>query len=626
MREAFRLAFLHMRLRAFRCAGVAAACAVGVLGFGVMISLAIGMGAYADDLQKRLLTSVPLTLTQQRLSVPDINAEQGDAAADGLVHNDGSLALAIGNEEAGKDDYPLYQLAPLLDIWASDNEDVISVQSFYSLSDDLYVETKEGWRRAIPDGLFSQANIGDDSLFRSLLSNDSDVLTDRYALRCGRMPQSADEVVIVTQPNGNLSDAFLSAVGVVEISQLTPNSSGQGKIDIPLDTLMGLNLKVLEGWGYQVWEGQRWHDARDEPQYLQAALASAIPVHIVGIVTPRYMLRDVYDTGFVGYLPDFNAYAMQCAASSAPVEAQEASPLVDVWTQRAFDSHELASLLCANVDGQLFDERKVEYLSSLSDTRVLALLEALGISEEELLTKGADAFDQQELADVEALSYNEFVRMVDRLAPTSLDDGYAQRMRHLDFPSVEDVYSIRIYTDTLEARQEAKELIANFNASQHDIGGVLIDVQPAPELDMFDQATRVMRLVLLVLGIISLVVIIAVIASTMFTFAAERMREVGCLRSLGMSRMQVTIMFIFEALCIACAAALIGAAIAGLVVGGLDILVANITGIHGLFVFGPSVFFLIVVSSLGIACVAAVVPALRAALMDPVRALSNSDV
>jgi putative ABC transport system permease protein len=142
----------------------------------------------------------------------------------------------------------------------------------------------------------------------------------------------------------------------------------------------------------------------------------------------------------------------------------------------------------------------------------------------------------------------------------------------------------------------------------------------------FEDLLAKMRVALLGLALVALLLACLGIANTMYTAVLERTKEIGVLKALGARRRDVLLIFVAEAAVIGLAGGLVGILIAvGL--GRLgNVAVDRITqsvGGAGFDVFRTD--FVVVAAGLVVAVVLSTVsgllPALRAAVQDPVRAL-----
>jgi macrolide transport system ATP-binding/permease protein len=142
----------------------------------------------------------------------------------------------------------------------------------------------------------------------------------------------------------------------------------------------------------------------------------------------------------------------------------------------------------------------------------------------------------------------------------------------------------------------------------------------------FEDLLGRLRLALLGLAVVALLLACLGIANTMYTAVLERTKEIGVLKALGARRRDVLLLFVAEAAVIGLAGGLIGAIVAvGLARLGntaVDRLTQGVAS-GGLDVFRPDAW--VVVSALVLAVVLSTVsgllPAIRAGLQDPVKAL-----
>jgi len=106
------------------------------------------------------------------------------------------------------------------------------------------------------------------------------------------------------------------------------------------------------------------------------------------------------------------------------------------------------------------------------------------------------------------------------------------------------------------------------------------------------------------------------IVNTMYMSVIDRTREIGVLKALGARFQDVTLVFVAEAAVIGAASGLIGAALAGLLASLGNRLVGD-----PLFVVSPRIALIAVLLAIGLSLVSGLAPAVRAARLDPMRAL-----
>ncbi|MEU9079988.1 ABC transporter permease [Kitasatospora sp. NPDC004745] len=149
----------------------------------------------------------------------------------------------------------------------------------------------------------------------------------------------------------------------------------------------------------------------------------------------------------------------------------------------------------------------------------------------------------------------------------------------------------------------------------------------ADEQKMITDATSALRTVLLAFAGISLFVGIFIIANTFTMLIAQRTKELALLRAIGASRKQVTRSVLVEALVIGTLAAVAGL-LAGVGIGaGMQSLmrVFNENMPQGSLVIKPLTVLVTLVVGVLVTVLSAVLPALRAARIAPVAAMSSGD-
>jgi macrolide transport system ATP-binding/permease protein len=142
----------------------------------------------------------------------------------------------------------------------------------------------------------------------------------------------------------------------------------------------------------------------------------------------------------------------------------------------------------------------------------------------------------------------------------------------------------------------------------------------------FEDLLGKLRLALLGLAIVALLLACLGIANTMYTAVLERTKEIGVLKALGARSRDVMLLFLAEAMGIGLAGGLIGAFVAvglgRLGNAAVDRLTQSVTG-TGFDVFRTDVPVVLIAIFLAVvlSSVSGLLPALRAAVQDPARAL-----
>ncbi|MFH9350612.1 ABC transporter permease [Kitasatospora sp. NPDC017646] len=164
------------------------------------------------------------------------------------------------------------------------------------------------------------------------------------------------------------------------------------------------------------------------------------------------------------------------------------------------------------------------------------------------------------------------------------------------------------------------------------VSGHQFDVETGAKLQADEQAqitqgTDSMRTMLLVFAFISLFVGIFIIANTFTMLVAQRTKELALLRAIGASRKQVTRSVLIEALVIGTVSAAAGL-LAGIGIGaGMQSLIGSLDENmpNGSLVINPLTVVVTLAVGILVTVLSALLPAVRAARIAPVAAMSSGD-
>ncbi|HSW74251.1 MAG TPA: ABC transporter permease [Candidatus Saccharimonadales bacterium] len=138
-----------------------------------------------------------------------------------------------------------------------------------------------------------------------------------------------------------------------------------------------------------------------------------------------------------------------------------------------------------------------------------------------------------------------------------------------------------------------------------------------------DQIINILQAIILVFGAITLIASFFGVVNTQYISVLERTREIGLMKALGMSRKTVSRLFIVEATWIGFLGALLGSVLA--IVAGMALNPWVSKKLHfgsdRLLVFEPGQIILLIIFLMLVTTVAGLLPARKAAKLDPIEAL-----
>lgn len=412
----------------------------------------------------------------------------------------------------------------------------------------------------------------------------------------GRFPEKYNEVVLMVDDDGRISDYTLYALGLKDVTEVNKMFESfmkgekvePGKVEeFDYDTFVGLEFKLLLNTDYYVKENGIWIDKSADDNYMKEKLNSAETIKVVGIIKPNDQSNITSSTyGEIGYLKDLTEYVIDKVNNSEIAKEQTANQEINVFTGTGFTeaSKAVTGTTTFSMD-TLTDEQKYA-LSQMSE--------------------------EEQLAYISAYS-------------TNVGATYEKNLELLGVVNLEEPIAINIFPKSFEAKDNIKEAIGEYNKKQEDndkkenvieytdIVGVL--------MNSVTKIVNVISYVLIAFVAISLVVSSIMIGIITYISVLERTKEIGILRAIGASKKDISRVFNAETFIIGLTSGAIGIIITVLLNIPINIVINHITGITSLSslpILGGVILILI---SMILTVIAGLVPAKIAAKKDPVDAL-----
>ena len=596
---------------------------IGIIGIALILSLSSGFNAYINQVQANAMSTYPITIKQK--ATPDLTSMLGNGGSsnkeeypnDGIIKENSMFSYLLttfsktttNNTRAFKsyleseeiqNTYSKYingiqyDYSQPLNIYSYTDlnhqirdeftllSPVSSTKSFLSTSNTY--RTKDG--SPLPtqlDALYknqiytsassiltSYYSMMDIEAFGELLDNDA-LIDAQFDVLKGHLPTNYNEIVLKVDKYNQISDVYLYALGLKDISYLIskmayeqtiqagvkilPEPADDDGVSFTFDDVLGLEFALLTKNQYYQKQNDtssltyHYNDMSNDADYIRDVINSTLKLKVVGIVRAKEGVSTTSLSGVIGYSPDLYPYIVSQTINPTDtpfvsydvLKQQMSNPTIDVLTGESFNATNSYGL------------------------------------------------------NLSAFGY------VDESTP-------------------ENIY---IYPSSFEGKKKIMEMIDKYNSEyvDNEADKIVVTDTVATMIDSVQIIVDSVSYVLIAFVSISLVVSSIMIGIITYVSVLERTKEIGVLRSLGARKKDISRVFNAETLIIGLAAGLLGVGISLLLDIPIMLIINSLTDI-GLVVTVPLVGIIALpLISVFLTIIAGLLPASIAAKKDPVIAL-----
>ncbi len=574
---------------------------IGIIGIALILSLSNGVQNYIDRVQEETLTSYPLTIDASSIDMTSLMTEAQEKQMQEIEESKGSDKVYSNNTIGDmmsimSSKVQTNNIKDFIEYIEKDNKlDEYTSEISYQYDLDLQIfkaDTSEGVVQVHPDTVLQSMGFGQEQglmisdVWVEMFENED--LTDKlYDVVAGRMPSKYNEVVLLTDENNRVTDYVLYAIGLKDQDELEDMFEKIMKGEEvtteteswSFDEILDLEFKFLLNSDYYDKVGNMWVDKRDDEVYLKEKLADAETLKVVGVIKPAEDATvSTNPMGGVLYTKDLETYVINKTNKAEIVQEQKKNSSVNVITGFDFDDDDFSM-------DKLTKEQQA-YLASLP---------------------------AEELADLIS-SYKEQSKAT-----------YESVLKSLGAIDLENPSSIHIYAKDFEAKDNIKEVIAEYNKKQAKNGKEENIINYSDVVGMLmSGVTSIIDIVSYVLiGFVSVSLVVSSIMIGIITYISvlERTKEIGILRAVGASKKDVSRVFNAETLIVGLTAGLIGVLVTVLLNIPINMIIKSLAGVSGISKLPVVGAVLLVLISVILTTISGLIPAKVASKKDPVEAL-----
>ena len=485
----------------------------------------------------------------------------------------------------------------------------------------------------------------------------SPVITDSYELLHGKWPSAYNEVVLVLSESNTLSAGVLYQLGIISAEEYTEldeaartSEDNEGYFSEYEDICKHEFYMIPVCDGYKKNEEGVYEYAEDNLT-AQSLVKDALKLKISGVIRPKADAAAATIADAVAYTSLLRDYYIEYTAQSEVVRAQENTPEVNVLTGMRFEAAtdeekvadaaayvkglgtaEKAALYRAFADYSESEKPGTEPLPetspntsatpSPSDTLTEKLIPDMSVAAPIGIDLDADDATLSNALDVwldvspdKAILLSLYDRCI---AGATLKDNLIEFGKvSYDAPAY-----IYIYTDTFEAKEAATECIARYNACVEENKRITYTDYVALIISSVTSIINIITYVLVGLVAVSLIVSSIMIGIITYISVLERTKEIGILRAIGASKLNISQVFNAETFIIGLLAGVIGIATTLVLTIPTNALLHALTGISDINAsLPPGGALILIVLSVLLTFIGGLIPASKAASKNPVTAL-----
>ena len=618
---AFSLSLSNLMTKKARAIMTAFAGSIGIIGIALILSISTGINDYITGVERDTLSSYPLTLQSQTMDMSAMMSAMQDReqVADPKpdhIYSANVMTNMMDMMFTGSATNDLAGFKSFIESGDSGLEPLTSeIRYVYSTPLNVYkADVSDGVYQVNPSNVFNalgmelQASaVAENMNVWQQLTSNQDLLESQYDILSGRLPTAWNEVVLIVDENGMITDYSLYTLGVLDIAELQQALQDhlQGE-DTQLDTqiheytyadFIGMEFKILPSSDYYQEQDGVWVDMSEDELYLTTKLQSAPEVEIVGILKPGKGSTLASPMGVIGYREDLMLHMIDLVDQSAVVAAQKANPDTDILTGLPFATA---------------DHEPVVYTME----QIQAMMQTLPQDQQTTI----QGYIQQMTA--QGMPQEQIAAMISQQFFSAASTAtYEQNMEAFGVSDLDEPSQILLYPIDFEAKEEINQLIDDYNASKPEDEQLIYTDTVGLIMSSITTIINAISYILIAFVGISLIVSSIMIGIITNISVLERTKEIGILRAVGASKGDVSRVFNAETVIEGMAAGLVGIGMTYILIIPINYAIHTITGLQANAVLPPAAAVILVAISVLLTFISGLIPARSAAKKDPVVAL-----
>lgn len=386
---AITLSFNNLMTKKGRTLMTAFAGSIGIIGIAAILALANGVNNYIKNVEEETLTVYPLSIESTGFDMTTMMVGMMGSADDSgdpdSSSDSESLESSENNNSDEKSDETVNETKMLANMFSRiGSNDLKSLKEFlegeesdidqysnlitygYGITPRIYSsDTSDGARQINPNTAFNALSAGsmtgaageyasmvtsgsNTNIFSRMLNNPT-LLEAQYDVVAGHWPENYNEVILVLNQAGGVSDLALYTMGLRdpdELDKMVNEVANSEDVEVPLDKLelshediLNVRFKMVNVADMYEKDAEYnvWKDKSDDTEFMKTLVEEGEELKVVGIVKPNPDASASSLTPGLCYTSDLPIHLIEEAAGTEIVKEQLASPELNVISGRTFE-------------------------------------------------------------------------------------------------------------------------------------------------------------------------------------------------------------------------------------------------------------------------------------------------
>lgn len=629
---ALSLSFKNLLTKIGRTLLVAFAGSIGIIGIATILAISSGFKSYIKNVEEDTLSTYPITIRENETNMSsslEAFMGKGDTKEnrnDDKVYSNNIFSKVMASVISGTHTNNLKSFNDYL----IENEDKIkpyvsSIERSYGVTLNIFANSQDEVFQINPSQVFENAfkNVGMSEMSNSLTKNmgvwtqmlsNEDLIKSQYDLVAGNWISNYNEVLLVLDKNNEIPDYAMYALGLKpqeELEELlTKVKNGEEPENIQTvyeyTDLLNKDFKIVYQANLYKKNADKsgYTSIRDNNTEMLKQINNGLSIKIVGIIRPSENAVAQSINGTICYTSDLVNHIIFESMETEIVKEQLANPDTDVFTGLPFMNENLTMDDLYNLINMIPNETtKEQMLQAINQAKEKGYSDEIILS---MLKKNLNTFLQQAGITIDTYDSN-----LKKLGVRYLDTPSSISLYPVDFSSKDEIVKFINEYNEMVRNNGHEELVIEYT----DYIGILM----SSISDVIDAVSYV----LFAFVAISLIVSSIMIGIITYISVLERIKEIGVLRSVGASKLDISRVFNAETFIIGFTAGVLGILVSLLLLIPINLIIGNLANIHNVAKLPWEGAIILICISTVLSLIAGLIPARLAAKKNPVEALRS---